>query len=126
MSLLTVHPKNISKLIPLLMMATALIMSTSTFADTMLKKINPSQVHSQKNLPSLQGVLNQTKNNSSPHRASNSFSNGKPKDSHITAHCWTVAECNDMISDCISVGGSFHSGIRDHKTGATSEGSCTL
>lgn len=44
----------------------------------------------------------------------------------ITAHCWTVSECNQMISDCISVGGSFHTGITDMDTGAPSEGSCTL
>lgn len=54
------------------------------------------------------------------------FSARKSGNSKITAHCWTIAECNQMISDCISVGGHFRHGITDHNTGATSEGSCTL
>jgi hypothetical protein len=55
-----------------------------------------------------------------------SFSARKSGTNKITAHCWTIAECNEMISDCISVGGHFRHGITDHNTGATSEGSCTL
>lgn len=54
------------------------------------------------------------------------FATKKGEDSQITAHCWTVSECNQMISDCYSVGGSFRTGITTYDTGATSEGSCTL
>jgi len=60
------------------------------------------------------------------HNLSPAFSTRKNDNSEITAHCWTISQCNQMISDCISVGGQFRTGITDHKTGATSEGSCTL
>tara|TARA_R110002111_G_scaffold54777_9_gene94499 strand:- start:1855 stop:2166 length:312 start_codon:yes stop_codon:yes gene_type:complete len=69
----------------------------------------------------------QTLKKAQQHRGLNpKFSAPQGDHSKITAHCWTVSECNQMISDCISVNGSFRSGITDHKTGATSEGSCTL
>lgn len=54
------------------------------------------------------------------------FSARKDEGSKITAKCWTVSECSQMISDCASVNGWFHSGITDPTNGATSEGSCTL
>ncbi len=51
---------------------------------------------------------------------------GPRENSEATAHCWTVASCNQMISDCESVGGWFRIGITDFNTGATSEGSCKV
>lgn len=40
--------------------------------------------------------------------------------------CYSVSECNIMISDCISVGGDFVPGTYDPKTGAPSAGYCRL
>ena len=64
-----------------------------------------------------------------PSRAPSStraFTTPRAGDSKLISYCWTVSECNQMISDCISVGGDFNTGITDIDTGATSEGSCSL
>lgn len=54
------------------------------------------------------------------------FTTPRGGDSKLISYCWTISECNQMISDCISVGGNFNTGITDIDTGATSEGSCHL
>ena len=56
---------------------------------------------------------------------SNSFG-AVQKGNKIISECWTVQACSQMISDCISVGGTFYEGVSDVKTWATSEGYCRL
>jgi len=70
-------------------------------------------------------VLKEPANHSTQRQQSNIL-RGPRENSKATAHCWTVASCNQMISDCESVRGWFIHGITDMNTGATSEGSCTL
>jgi hypothetical protein len=54
------------------------------------------------------------------------LSAGKKDDNKLISYCWTVQACNQMISDCYSVGGNFHPGIYDPKNGAVKEGYCSL
>ena len=47
-------------------------------------------------------------------------------DMQYTPMCHSVSECNDMISDCISVGGDFVPGTEDPNTSAPNAGYCRL
>ena len=54
------------------------------------------------------------------------LSTGKKDDNKLISRCWGVEACNQMISDCIAVGGDFHPGLEDPETGAPGQGYCSL
>jgi hypothetical protein len=53
MSLLTINSKRTAKLLPLLVISAALMMSESSFADNAPQRINPTQAHTQSHQPNL-------------------------------------------------------------------------
>jgi hypothetical protein len=61
-----------------------------------------------------------------PMGGSSKFSNGQRGGSEATVDCYSIQECNQMISDCISVGGTFEPGTHDPYTGAVNNGRCRL
>ncbi|AEG01751.1 hypothetical protein [Methylomonas methanica] len=63
---------------------------------------------------------------SSTYQGSNTFGSKGGDDTGGVPYCWSVSECNQMISDCISVGGEFVEGTTDPKTGAPNAGYCRL